>query len=106
MENLDDLYVEFAQRTKCSTKKAKESVDVLWAIISEQPIPIQYRLINQALIYQETINLNATSRGPEPRTKKKVRKSESSDFGGSTQVSGTNAKTQWYWYFSPTSWFR
>lgn len=106
MEDLDDLYIEFANRTKCSTQKARESVDVLWGIISEQPIPIQYRLINQALVYQEKTNPNAASRGPEPRTKKKVRQSEPSDSGRSTKVSGDNARTQWYWYLSPTNWFK
>ena len=106
MKDLGELYFEAARRSGIRSKKLEQSADAMWALLSEQPLHVQYRLINQALDHQQEMNPNAISKRSEPQTSRKMRKSRIPDVGGSVGVVRDHEKPRWYWYLSPTSWFR
>lgn len=106
MKDLKDLYSEAARRSKIRPKNFERSATAMWELLSEQPLPIQYRLISQALDYQQKVNPNAISNRSEPSPKKAMSKSRASDNRGSGGVVENHERKRWYWYLCPTSWFR
>jgi len=106
MKDLEELYSEAARRSKIHPRKLERSANAMWELLAEQPLHMQYRLINEALDHQQAVNPNAISKRSEPKPPRTMHKSRAADLGRSVEIVADNARKRWYWYLSPTSWFR